>query len=285
MNGLSGMVYNGENYYYVKNTLGDIIAIRNSAGTEVASYNYDGWGNVIAKYGTMADINPFRYRGYYYDTETGFYYLQTRYYDPTTRLFINADNYELISTLSKTPGQLNMYGYCNNNPIMFTDETGELAISLTLLGFIFGAVVGGTLAGINAVNNNVSGWNLVGEIFGGALIGGAIGAALGAFVGPGLSFAGGAVAISATGTQALAAVGAASIVGAGVIFATTSKSGGYWAQKYSNDHLPEHVHLKGTDGTNIRIGRDGKTLNGEILTAQQRKALRRLWKQIISLFN
>ena len=119
------LFHNGENYYYVKNTLGDIIAIRNSAGTEVASYNYDAWGNVIDKYGTMADINPFRYRGYYYDTETGFYYLQTRYYDPTTRLFINADNYELISTLAEIPGQLNMYGYCNNNPIMFTDPTDE----------------------------------------------------------------------------------------------------------------------------------------------------------------
>ena len=153
MNGLSGMVYNGENYYYVKNTLGDIIAIRNSAGTEVASYNYDGWGNVIAKYGTMADINPFRYRGYYYDTETGFYYLQTRYYDPTTRLFINADNYELISTLSKTPGQLNMYGYCNNNPIMFTDESGESLVLLLLAAFAFGT-------GISIINQGIeNGWD------------------------------------------------------------------------------------------------------------------------------
>ncbi|MBR2377570.1 MAG: DUF4160 domain-containing protein [Clostridia bacterium] len=65
---------------------------------------------------------------------------------------------------------------------------------------------------------------------------------------------------------------------------TTGKSNGYWAQKYSDDHLPEHIHLKGTDGTNIRIGRDGKTLNGEDLNPQQRKALRRLWKQILKLF-
>ncbi len=61
----------------------------------------------------MADINPFRYRGYYYDAETGFYYLQTRYYDPSVRMFINADNYELISVLSQTVGQLNMYALLN----------------------------------------------------------------------------------------------------------------------------------------------------------------------------
>lgn len=67
MMGLSGMVYNGENYYYIKNTLGDIIGIRNSSGTIVANYSYDAWGNILKKSGTMADINPFRYRGYYYD--------------------------------------------------------------------------------------------------------------------------------------------------------------------------------------------------------------------------
>ena len=82
MMGLSGFVYNGANYYYEKNTLGDIIGIINSSGTQVATYTYDAWGNILTKTGSMADINPFRYRGYYYDTETGFYYLQTRYYDP-----------------------------------------------------------------------------------------------------------------------------------------------------------------------------------------------------------
>ena len=90
----------------------------------IATYNYDAWGNIIPQSGTMATANPFRYRGYYYDTETGFYYLQTRYYDPTTRLFINADNYDLIGTLSLN-GELNLYTYCVNNPVMFTDETGE----------------------------------------------------------------------------------------------------------------------------------------------------------------
>ena len=141
MMGLSGFVYNGANYYYEKNTLGDIIGIRDSSGTQVATYTYDAWGNILTKTGSMADINPFRYRGYYYDTETGFYYLQTRYYDPTIRRFINADNYELLPTLSQTIGQLNLYAYANNNPIMFTDETGEFVISL-IVGLVVSFVIG-----------------------------------------------------------------------------------------------------------------------------------------------
>ncbi len=63
--GLSGMVYNGQTYYYEKNTLGDVIALRDSAGYRVATYSYDAWGNILSKSGIMADINPFRYRGYY----------------------------------------------------------------------------------------------------------------------------------------------------------------------------------------------------------------------------
>ena len=82
----------------------------------------------------IGNINPFRYRGYYYDAETGFYYLQTRYYDPEVCRFINADDYELIATLAEIPGQLNLYAYCNNNPIMFTDESG------TIIGWLAGVL-------------------------------------------------------------------------------------------------------------------------------------------------
>ena len=82
-----------------KNTLGDITAIRDKDGNVVATYAYDAWGNCTVRNFTsdsIGNINPFRYRGYYYDNETGFYYLQTRYYDPTICRFINADNYELV---------------------------------------------------------------------------------------------------------------------------------------------------------------------------------------------
>ncbi len=161
--GLSGMVYNGQNYYYVKNTLGDIIGIRNSSGTTVATYTYDAWGNILSMSGSMADINPFRYRGYYYDTESGFYYLQTRYYDPTIRQFINADNYELLPTLSQTIGQLNLYAYANNNPIMYTDETGESFI-VVILGAVIGGLISAGFEIANQVNANgweISSWNLM----------------------------------------------------------------------------------------------------------------------------
>ena len=151
------------------------IAMENLAilTTEKQAYRYRAWGNVISKTGTLADANPFRYRGYYYDTETGFYYLQTRYYDPTIGRFINADNYELIGTLSQTVGQLNMYAYCGNNPIMYTDPTGELFFTSLLIGIIAGAAIGGTIGGINAM---AQGEDILGGVLSGILIGGVLGA-------------------------------------------------------------------------------------------------------------
>ena len=176
--GIEGMIYRGQYYYYDKNTLGDIIAIRDDTGNVIARYTYDAWGNhkVYGKNGavdknksSIGNINPFRYRGYYYDTETGFYYLQTRYYDPTICRFINADNYELVAELSSVAGQLNMYAYCNNNPIMYTDETGEI-LTETLILLIAGGTIGvglliGAVVGIvDAVQSGSTGWAAVGDV-------------------------------------------------------------------------------------------------------------------------
>ena len=152
------MFYRGQYYYFDKNTLGDIIAIRNDNGEVITRYTYDAWGNhkVYNASGAtessqtfIGNINPFRYRGYYYDVETGFYYLQTRYYDPTICRFINADNYELVTELSQMVGQLNLYAYCGNNPIMYTDPTGEIvgwAIALIAAGILLFTPVGGSVA-------------------------------------------------------------------------------------------------------------------------------------------
>ena len=119
-----------------KNTLGDIIAIRDEDGNVVAKYIYDAWGNILHEEGSMASVNPFRYRGYYYDTETGFYYLQTRYYDPTICRFINADNYELVMLLGRgTVGGFNVYSYCFNNPIIFIDDGGYWPKPFTYRGW------------------------------------------------------------------------------------------------------------------------------------------------------
>lgn len=110
-----------EVYYYILNLQGDVVGLTDSTGNFVAQYTYDAWGNVLTATSTMAEINPLRYRGYYYDTETGFYYLQSRYYDPANHRFINADAY--ASTGQGILGT-NMFIYCRNNPANKTDTSG-----------------------------------------------------------------------------------------------------------------------------------------------------------------
>ena len=118
-------------YYYLLNKQGDVMALMNSNGTIAANYQYDPWGavTVLNPDGTpnststfIGNMNPLRYRGYYYDKETGFYYLQSRYYDPAIGRFISADCY--ASTGQNTVG-CNMFAYCNNNPICFNDTNGH----------------------------------------------------------------------------------------------------------------------------------------------------------------
>ena len=118
-------------YFFEKNAFGDIIAVYNANGTKIGTYTYDAWGNICSTTCLTTDttqkwvvesVNPFRYRGYFYDVETGLYYLQSRYYNPELGRFISADCY--IATGQGLLGN-NMYIYCNNNPIMYTDPTGE----------------------------------------------------------------------------------------------------------------------------------------------------------------
>ena len=121
-----------QTYYYVLNLQGDVVKlIHYIPGFEyesVATYEYDAWGNIVSSSGRLAEINPLRYRGYYYDNETGFYYLQSRYYDPANRRFINADSYQ--STGQGFVGT-NMFAYCNNNTPIYSDPTGHALKPLT----------------------------------------------------------------------------------------------------------------------------------------------------------
>ena len=123
------VTYGGTTYYYATNLQGDVVAILNNSGTAVVAYTYDAWGNVLTTTGSLASTlgthNPLRYRGYVYDTETGLYYLQSRYYDPTTGRFINTDAY--ASTGQGILGN-NMFAYCNNSPTSFTDHCGGAPI-------------------------------------------------------------------------------------------------------------------------------------------------------------
>ena len=116
--------YNGTMYFYVKNLQGDVIRIIDLAGTEVASYVYDAWGNIKDTKGdpTVRELNPIRYRGYVYDTETSLYYLQSRYYDPFTGRFLNADVY--CDTGTDTTLSTNMFAYCENNSVNYIDNGG-----------------------------------------------------------------------------------------------------------------------------------------------------------------
>ena len=120
---ITGMSYNGTMYYFRKNLQGDVTGIYNATGNLVVEYEYtpygallavtDASGNDISANAThIANINPIRYRGYYYDTETGFYYLQTRYYDPVVGRFVNADNQLSTGDIIG----LNLFAYCGNNP-------------------------------------------------------------------------------------------------------------------------------------------------------------------------
>ena len=119
-----GFKYNNNLYIYRKNLQGDILAVLNGqTGAAEASYTYDAWGRVISSTGALAEINPFRYRGYYYDSETGLYYLQSRYYDPETGRFINADGY-INTDFSDT----NSYSYCGNCPVGYVDFCGHCRI-------------------------------------------------------------------------------------------------------------------------------------------------------------
>ena len=110
-------------YYYILNLQGDVVQIIDKTGVMQAEYVYSPWGEIISAEGDLAEINPLRYRGYYYDSETGFYYLQSRYYDPENHRFINADTY--ASTDSGDAIACNMFAYCGNNPVLNLDPTGE----------------------------------------------------------------------------------------------------------------------------------------------------------------
>ena len=127
-NSVTAMSINDSMYYYIKNLQGDITKIVNHQGKVMVEYTYDAWGNILKEksnvtpsYATVKEFNPFRYRGYVYDTDTGLYYLQSRYYDPTTGRFINADDTAYVDTNSGTPLCTNMFAYCENNRINDND--------------------------------------------------------------------------------------------------------------------------------------------------------------------
>ena len=128
-----GLNYNGTDYYYGRNIQGDILYIYNTSGEVVTTYAYDAWGSVVLQTGTLSstvgEANPFRYRGYYLDSETGLYYLQSRYYDPTVGRFLNADECCVLER-NRPSFANNLFVYCNNCTTMYFDPYGDDAVLL-----------------------------------------------------------------------------------------------------------------------------------------------------------
>ena len=209
--GVSGMNVNGSEYYYRKNLQGDVIAVYDDNGHMECRYDYDAWGRhrcrlengtviydsatgAVSGYEEHIGIrNAIRYRSYYWDSETGLYYLQSRYYDPEIGRFISPDDIEYLEP--ESIGGLNLYAYCANDPVMNIDPSGHFVFSLFLLGLGVGALIGfGTSVITQGLSNgwdNIN-WSQVGldTLIGG--ISGAIG-------GSGIGLAGSIIAGSIMG--------------------------------------------------------------------------------------
>ena len=217
-----GFNYNGNDYYYVRNAQNDVVRIVDSANETVVLYQYDSWGKLLSCEDTSENdivsfINPYTYRGYYYDSDTQLYYLNSRYYNPELCRYINADS---ISDNGAGVLGFNLFVYSANNPVKYSDPSGNFVISAIVGKIVGGAVVGGIVGAIAGAAGNVcsqlksNGGNFraidkkaVGKA---ALVGGISGAVTGA-LSSGFGLALGAVKAS------FAAKAAVKIIGNGVI--------------------------------------------------------------------
>ena len=209
--------YNGNYYYYLRNAQNDIVKLIDKTGATVVEYTYDSWGKLLSTSGSLASTlgknNPFRYRGYVYDEETGFYYLQSRYYNPEVGRFISSD--VLLSTGQGVLGH-NAYAYCLNDPMNMSDETGMwpswakknvaavavVAVVATVAAITVATAGAGTAAAVIAVG-----------AVKGAAIGMASGAAMGAETGA-LSHRVSTGSWNGAGTAALNGMGNGALSGA-----------------------------------------------------------------------
>ena len=211
-------------YYYVTNLQGDVVKILTASGTEVANYSYNAWGKLLSSSGTMASVNPIRYRGYYFDAETGLYYVSSRYYDPEICRWINADS--LLNPDSVLGN--NLFAYCLNNPVNLADTTGELPVFLVTAAV--GAVAGAIIGGVNAAKNGRNVWAGIG-----------IGAAAGGLAGAGLGAAAGVMLAGS-----VLASNAAVVSNAGLLATTVSTGGAGAGLALVADNISRAVNNVGT---------------------------------------
>ena len=147
----------------------------------MATYDYDAWGRVTENSTdkdtqNIAEINPIRYRGYYYDSETGLYYVNSRYYDPAVKRFLNSDDDLLSATSTHTLANKNYFAYCDNDPITRIDSNGDLWELI-----VGAAVIGGLTSGaVSAVSQYMTtgniDWKVVGVNAASGVLSGAVAA-------------------------------------------------------------------------------------------------------------
>ena len=197
IDGVIGFTLSGQNYYYKKNLQGDIIAIYDNNLQIIAKYDYDSWGNCKISYlenNVFVDFdkeksyntdntslyialkNPFRYRSYYYDSDTNLYYLNSRYYDPEIGRFINIDDISVLDITNIALNGINLYAYCLNNPVNEVDESGYFILAFLISLFVF-AVANTAIQFVSDVVKFVATgkWESDWEDYVGAFIGGAAG--------------------------------------------------------------------------------------------------------------
>ena len=270
-------------------------AILDESENVVVKYDYDAWGvpcvlnsagATITDMQHIGNVNPFRYRGYYYDSETGLYYLKSRYYDPAICRFINMDSVEYADP-TYLHG-LNLYAYCNNNPIMYVDPNGHAFLTFLIAGLVVGAVAGfgatvyADYKDDGAVfNGSVSAGAYVGNTLVGGAIGGIIGGTIGALPtiasGMGSAFAptvsGGAIAL--TGEQAL--LGAVGMIALGnIVFSSNGRPGN---NRVQNKQYEDAARAAGFNPKNPSV-RDALR---EIHNYIRKEKLNLGWKQLVEL--
>ena len=154
-------------------------------------------------------LNPFRYRGYFYDTETGLYYLNSRYYDPEIGRFISADSIEYADP--ETINGINLYAYCGNNPVMNIDPSGEIGLSFILMAMLIGGLIGGAISAVKAVNDGLDAKGIALSVLGGFVMGAAVSGAfaLGGVAVSGLTISGVAIKMLGVAVFAIASYGTA----------------------------------------------------------------------------
>ena len=249
--------YNGTEYFYLRNGQNDVVGLMDGNGTRVVEYTYDAWGKLISTTGTLATSlgadNPFRYRGYYYDTETGLYYLTKMYYDPEVCRFISADVY--MTTGQGVLGG-NMWAYCGNSPVVRYEVQGEF------WNIIIGAAAGAIISGaISAISQGIeNGWDNIN--WGSVGVAAATGAISGGLAATGIGVAGQTIANGVIGA-----------VSAGVD--TYVSSGG----KATASEYLVNIAVGGALGAvSGKIG--GSGAGNKHLSASASRALKRSWNAI-----